>query len=29
MTISKELLGELLQGYDRPEGLLGMSRARK
>ena len=29
MTISKELLDELLKGCERPEDLLGMSRARK
>ncbi len=29
MTISKELLDELLSGVERPEDLLGMSRARK
>ena len=29
MTISNELLDELLKGCARPEDLLGMSRARK
>ncbi|MGF6862630.1 hypothetical protein ABIE69_003220 [Rhodobacteraceae bacterium MBR-64] len=29
MTISKELLDELLKGCERPEDLLGMRRIRK
>jgi len=29
MTISNELLDELLKGYKRPEDLLGMRRIRK
>ncbi len=29
MTISKELLDELLKGCERPEDLLGMRRVRR